>query len=55
MGRQGDALGSVKNECVELRAKGAKSEEADAVITVVADFAEAGDMVHLRQVLVKGV
>ncbi|KAI0089972.1 hypothetical protein BDY19DRAFT_888424 [Irpex rosettiformis] len=53
VGRQGDALESVKDECVELRAKVAKLGEADAVITVVADFADAEDMVKLREVLVK--
>ncbi|KAI0809189.1 hypothetical protein BC629DRAFT_1580503 [Irpex lacteus] len=53
VGRQGDVLGSVRDECVELRAKAVKSEEADAVITAVADFADAEDMVKLREVLVK--
>ena len=49
--RKAEALEKVKEECVALRLSAAE----DGVITVVADFAEAADMVRVRDTLEKGV
>lgn len=51
VGRRQDALDAVKSECQALHS----SVNGDSVLAVRADFADARDMIQVRDALAKGV